>query len=89
MLNQVMAAFNEEDAEQARATADLDNDLDEMYGRLIQELLAHIAENPEVQAQVTQLAFICRDLERVGDHVTNISESIIFMQIGQLYELNA
>lgn len=89
MLNQVMIAFNEEDADHARATADLDNNLDEMYGRLVQELLAHIAEDPEVQAQVTQLAFICRDLERVGDHVTNISESIIFMKIGQLYELNA
>lgn len=89
MLSQVMQAFTEEDAEQARVTADLDNDLDETYGRLIQGLLAHIAENPEEQSQITQLAFICRDLERVGDHVTNISESIIFTKIGELYDLNA
>ena len=88
MLTQVMDAFNEEDAEHAREIADLDNDLDEMYGRLVQELLAHIVDKPEIQSQVTQLAFVCRDLERVGDHVTNISEHIIFMKIGQLHDLN-
>ncbi len=88
MLTQVMEAFNEEDAEQARAIADLDHDVDEMYGRLVQELLSHIVDKPEIQAQVTQLAFVCRDLERVGDHATNISENIIFMKIGQLQDLN-
>ena len=40
MLSQVMLAFTEEDAEQARVTADLDNDLDEMYGRLIQGIVS-------------------------------------------------
>lgn len=89
MLTQVMEAFNMEDADRAREIADLDHDVDELYGKLIQELLTHIVDKPEIQAQVTQLSFICRDLERVGDHATNISESIIFMKLGQLYDLNA
>lgn len=89
MLTQVMDAYNMEDADRAREIADLDHDVDELYGKLIQELLTHIVDKPEIQAQVTQLSFICRDLERVGDHATNISESIIFMKLGQLYDLNA
>lgn len=89
MLTQVMEAYNEENADRAREVADLDNNLDEMYGRLVQELIGHMVEQPDIQSQVTQLAFVCRDLERVGDHVTNISEHIIFMKIGQLSDLNA
>ena len=88
MLTQVMEAYNEENADRAREVADLDNNLDEMYGRLVQELVGHMVEQPEFQSQVTQLAFVCRDLERVGDHVTNISEHIIFVKIGQLSDLN-
>ncbi|KMY48948.1 phosphate signaling complex protein PhoU [Peribacillus loiseleuriae] len=89
MLNQVMLAYDVQDEDKARETAELDNEIDEMYGRLIQELLEYIAKNPEVTSQVAQLSFICRDLERVGDHVTNISENIVFMVKGQLYDLNS
>ncbi|MBM7694076.1 phosphate transport system protein [Peribacillus deserti] len=89
MLTQVMAAFNEEDVNNALKTAELDNEIDELYGRLVKELLEYIARNPEVTSQVTQLSFICRDLERVGDHTTNISESVVFMVKGQQYDLNA
>ncbi|MFJ7975916.1 phosphate signaling complex protein PhoU [Peribacillus sp. JNUCC 23] len=89
MLNQVMLAYDVQDEDKARETAELDNEIDEMYGRLILELLEYIAKNPEVTSQVTQLSFVCRDLERVGDHVTNISENIVFMVKGQLYDLNS
>jgi phosphate transport system protein len=88
MLTQVMIAYTEEDEDKAREIAELDNDIDEMFGKIIQDILAHIAQNPEVTSQAAQLSFICRDLERVGDHVTNISENIVFMVIGQLYDLN-
>lgn len=89
MIDEVMVAFKEEDTERARITADLDNALDEMFGTFVQQLSTYVVEDPEGQSQLTQLAFVCRDLERVGDHVTNISENIIFMKIGQIYELNA
>ena len=88
MLNEVMAAYNEEDADRSKEIADLDNGLDDMYGKLVQELIDHMVNKPEEQTQITQLSFICRDLERVGDHVTNISEHIIFTKIGQLSDLN-
>lgn len=89
MIDEVMVAFKEEDTERARITADLDNALDEMFGTFVQQLSTYVVEDPEGQSQLTQLAFVCRDLERVGDHVTNISENIIFTKIGQIYELNA
>lgn len=89
MIKEVMQAFEDEDADRAREIALIDNDVDEMFGSFIQELLEYINQEPTATSQVTQLSFICRDLERVGDHATNISESIIFMVIGKLYDLNA
>lgn len=89
MLSQVLDTFHEEDANKALKIADLDDEVDEMYGSLVQELLDYIAKNPDVTSQVTQLAFICRYLERIGDHATNISENVVFMVKGKLYDLNS
>ena len=44
MLIEVMAAYNEEDADRSREIADLDNGLDDMYGKLVQELIDHMRQ---------------------------------------------
>lgn len=89
MLEEVMKAFDENDVELAQKVADMDNELDEMFGEFVKELLSISAENSEATSQVTQLAFVCRDLERVGDHVTNICENIVYIFRGELYNFNA
>mgnify|MGYP001253802362 CR=1 FL=1 len=88
MLHQAFEAYNKEDVELALKLAEVDDQIDEMYGKLIKELLALMARNPENIAQITQLAFICRYIERVGDHATNMAENIIYMVKGKQSNLN-
>lgn len=88
MLDDAMKAYYEEDVVLAKKLAETDDRVDQMYGELIQELLETMAQNPETIAQVTQLSFICRYIERIADHATNISESIIYLVKGKHFELN-
>lgn len=88
MTSEVIKAFYEEDVSLAKEVAEKDDNIDSMYGELVQELLSLMADKPEIINQVTQLSFICRYLERVGDHVTNISESIIYLVKGKRFDLD-
>ncbi|MFB5660381.1 phosphate signaling complex protein PhoU [Alteribacillus sp. HJP-4] len=88
MVNDVIEAFREEDIVKAKSIAERDDEIDQLHGALIRELLQYMSKDASVITQVTQLTFICRDLERVGDHVTNISESIIYLVKGKQYDLN-
>ncbi|MCA0992952.1 MULTISPECIES: phosphate signaling complex protein PhoU [Bacillales] len=89
MLKEVLASFYDEDVNQAMAVADADDEIDNMYGRLVKELLELMTEHPESVSQIQQLSFICRYVERIGDHCTNISESVIYVVKGKRYDLNA
>lgn len=88
MLHQAFEAYNNEDVGLALSLAEIDDQIDEMYGRLIKELLELMTRNPQYIAQITQLAFICRYIERVGDHATNMGENIIYMVKGKQFNLN-
>ncbi|WP_270179286.1 phosphate signaling complex protein PhoU [Alkalihalobacillus sp. CinArs1] len=89
MLREVLSSFYEEDVNQAKAVADADDEIDTMYGRLVKELLELMTKYPDSISQIQQLAFICRYIERIGDHCTNISESVIYVVKGKRYDLNA
>jgi phosphate transport system protein len=52
------------------------------------ELLTLNKEKPEFTAQITQLSFICRYLERAADHTTNIAEGVFYLVKGRRYDLN-
>lgn len=88
MIADVVVAFHNEDVELARKVAAVDNEVDEAFGNLIQELMKLLDENPDYHTQIVQLAFICKSIERVGDHATNISENILYLVKGKRYELN-
>ncbi|WP_171016873.1 phosphate signaling complex protein PhoU [Pseudalkalibacillus caeni] len=85
----VLEAFYKEDVDLAKKVAEIDDQVDDMYGRLVQELLELMTQNPDFIRQITQLAFICRYIERYADHATNISESVIYLVKGKHYDLNA
>ena len=89
MLTDVIKAFNNEDAVLAMETAKKDDVVDQMYGSLTKELMELMTRHPASISQITQLAFICRYIERVGDHTTNMAEHIIFMVKAKKYDLNA
>ncbi|OCA91114.1 phosphate transport system regulatory protein PhoU [Bacillus sp. FJAT-27225] len=88
MLECALKSFYENDTVLARECAKKDDKVDEMYGQLVSELLSFIPKNPTATNQITQLAYTCRYLERIGDHSTNISEQVIYVVTGKLYDLN-
>ncbi len=55
---------------------------------LVKELMTYIPNYPNEISQITQLAFTCRYIERVADHVTNICENVIFLVTGERFDLN-
>lgn len=88
MLKLSLKAFQDEDIAAAKRVADMDDQVDHLYGKTIRELLEINQIQPESTAQITQLSFVCRFLERAADHVTNISESILYLVKGKHYDLN-
>jgi phosphate transport system protein len=89
MVSDSITAYYSEDISLAEKCAEKDDAVDKMFGSLIQELLSYIPQNPNVTNQIIQLAFVCRYIERIADHSTNIAENVIFLVTGKRYNLNA
>ncbi|WP_404443664.1 phosphate signaling complex protein PhoU [Sutcliffiella horikoshii] len=88
MLSLSLKAYYDEDIVLAKKVADMDDQVDELYGQNIRELLQLTKDYPEMIPEITQLSFICRYIERMADHTTNISENIFYLVKGTHYELN-
>ncbi len=88
MLSGSLNAFYLDDVVLAKKSAEKDDKVDAMYGNLIQELMSFVPDNPTVTNQITQLAYICRYIERIADHSTNIAENVIFLVTGRRIDLN-
>lgn len=88
MLMQVIDAFVEEDVAKAKEIADLDDQVDDLYGQVLTQLMLAGSEDPGKISQITQLAFIGRYMERSADHATNIAEQLFFLVRGRHYDLN-
>ena len=63
-----------------------DEEIDEMYTSLFRELLTYMMEDPRHITPCTHLLFIAKNIERIGDHATNIAETIHFMVTGERME---
>lgn len=87
MLRQIIEAFLEENTSKAKTVADLDDQIDELYGNTIRHLMQLHVSNEQV-VQITNLSFICRYIERCADHATNIAEHLFYLVKGKHYELN-
>jgi phosphate transport system protein len=82
MLKDVLDAFASKDVEKALAVWNRDEELDEMYSSLFRELLTYMMEDPRNISGSTHLLFIAKNIERIGDHTTNIAETIHFLVKG-------
>jgi phosphate transport system protein len=78
MVRKALQAFIEADADLAQSVLMLDDQVDEMNSSAFRSLSALISEKPETTAQALNALIISRNLERVGDHATNIAEDVIF-----------
>lgn len=88
MVNFAIEAFDNEDVTIAKKLADLDDQVDDMYGELTRDMLEQTATNPQKIQHIMQMAFTSRYIERFCDHITNIGESIFYLVKGQNYDLN-
>ncbi|WP_258000278.1 phosphate signaling complex protein PhoU [Bacillus sp. Marseille-P3661] len=88
MLSLSLEAFINEDIALARTIASMDDEVDKLYSETIQYFLQLLVSSPDLVLQVSQLSFVARFIERIGDYTTNISEEILYVVKGKRYDLN-
>ena len=82
LVRDAMAAYRDQDAQLALDVRDRDAELDAMYTSLFRELLTYMMEDPRNITSCTHLLFMAKNLERIGDHATNIAENVWFLVQG-------
>jgi phosphate transport system protein len=78
MVRSALQAFVEGDADLARSVLLLDDQVDEMNRAAFKSLSALIEHKPEITVQALSALIVAKNLERIGDHATNIAEDVIF-----------
>lgn len=82
-LRAVLDAYVHGDADAAMRVWRRDSDIDEHYGSLFLELVDYMREDPSMVPSGAHLLFVAKNLERVGDHATNIAEVVQFLVTGE------
>ena len=82
-VRQALRAYREGDGELALQVRDNDARLDQQYTALFRELLTYMMEDPRNITPCTHLLFMAKNLERIGDHATNIAENVWFLLHGE------
>ncbi|PPA80406.1 MAG: transcriptional regulator PhoU [ANME-2 cluster archaeon HR1] len=88
MIDGAQRAFCESDSDLAYDIAIFDNEVDALYNQVWREIMTLMIENPHNIRNASQLTLIARNLERMGDHVSNMCESIVYMVTGKRVKLN-
>ncbi len=88
MIASSMEAFKNADERLARETAKRDDEVDALFDQVRRELITYMIEDPKTIKNASHLTFVARYLERCGDHVTNICESVVYMVTGERIDLN-
>ena len=79
LLRDALDSFTETDSVEAQRVIDADDDIDATEDRLIRAVIAEVCSHPEKTNQEVDFILIAKNLERVGDHATNIAEEVIFL----------
>ncbi|WP_050767670.1 phosphate signaling complex protein PhoU [Aurantimonas manganoxydans] len=82
-LKEVLDAYGERDYERALAMRENDEQIDAMYTSIFRELLTYMMEDPRNITSCTHLLFSAKNIERIGDHATNIAETVYYIQTGK------
>ncbi|HEY5459357.1 MAG TPA: phosphate signaling complex protein PhoU [Sphingomicrobium sp.] len=85
MVHDVLNAFVARDAEAAEQVIERDKAVDDFYNSIFRTLLTYMMENPGNIGQSAHLLFIAKNVERVGDHATNIAEMVYYAATGEYY----
>lgn len=83
IFKEVLDALVERDADKALEVWKRDEEVDDMYTSIFRELITYMMEDPRTITACTHLLFIAKNIERIGDHATNIAELIYFLVHGK------
>ena len=83
MISNVIDAYLNADIVKADEVRARDHDVDQIHTSLFRELLTYMMEDPRNITSCTHLLFIAKNIERIGDHVTNIAENVHFLVKGE------
>jgi phosphate transport system protein len=83
MVHDALNAFGSRDAELAEQVCQRDNALDDFYDSIFRTLVTFMVENPRTVSQVAHLLFVAKNIERIGDHATNVAEMVYFAATGR------
>ncbi len=83
LLKDVLDAYAQRDAERAREVWERDIDLDALEDSVFRDLLTHMMEDPRNISFCAHLLFCSKNIERIGDHATNIAETVVYLVTGQ------
>ena len=82
-LKDVLDALSDDDVEKARDVWNRDEEIDQVYTGLFRELLTYMMEDPRNIGPTTHLLFMAKNIERIGDHATNIAELVHYEVTGE------
>ncbi|MCL4672795.1 MAG: phosphate signaling complex protein PhoU [Sphingomonadaceae bacterium] len=82
MVHDVLTAYAARDAVLAREVIATDEKVDAFYNSIFRNVVTHMVENPATISAGAQLLFVARNIERVGDHATNVAEMVHFAATG-------
>ena len=83
LVKDVIDAYVERDPDKALDVWNRDEELDEMYSSLFREFLTYMMEDPRNIGVYTHLLFMAKNIERIGDHATNIAEDLYYLIFGR------
>ena len=82
MVHDVLTAFAARDPVMAREVIAADDKVDAFYDSIFRNLVSYMVENPATISSAAQLLFIARNIERIGDHATNVAEMVHYAATG-------
>ena len=82
MVHDVMTAYAARDPVMAQQVVERDEKVDAFYESLFRNLVSHMIENPSTISDCAQLLFVARNIERIGDHATNVAEMVYYAATG-------
>lgn len=83
IIKDVLDAYTERDVQKALDAWGRDEEVDDLYTSLFRETLTYMMEDPRNITPCTHLLFVAKNIERIGDHATNVAETIHFLVKGE------
>ena len=85
-VKKVLDAYATRDLAKAKEVCQRDTDIDAVYTSLFRELLTYMMEDPRNISMCTHLLFCAKNIERIGDHATNVAETVHYLITGEQWD---